>query len=100
MNDVELGVLDDDRIATALGLEPFEAISKLGDVGEEVSLDDLLDGGNISIFVENSVGSLGPFSGRRSKEKSAMMGRMIEAEDAGGCGRRGNEVTGRMARRS
>lgn len=58
LEDLELGVANDDGIAGAGGLEPVEAVAELGDVGEEITLDDLLDRGDISVLVEDDDAAL------------------------------------------
>lgn len=50
---LELNIANDDGIAGAGGLEPVEAVAELGDVGKEVTLNDLLDRGDICVLVED-----------------------------------------------
>lgn len=62
--DFELGVADEEGIAAANGLEPVEAVAELGNVGEEVALDDLFDGGNVGVLIEDGGGrGFGGFGG-------------------------------------
>lgn len=51
LEDLELSVTDENGIMATNCLQPIEAIAQLGDVGEKVSLDDLLNGGHIRVFV-------------------------------------------------
>lgn len=56
--DLELGVADEDGVAGADGLQPVEAVAELGDVGEEVALDDILDGGDVRVLIEDGGAAL------------------------------------------
>uniref|UniRef100_A0A7C8ZC15 Uncharacterized protein n=1 Tax=Opuntia streptacantha TaxID=393608 RepID=A0A7C8ZC15_OPUST len=54
LHNLELGISDLNRIATPHGLKPIKAITELRNVGEEVALDDFLNGGDIGILVEDN----------------------------------------------
>lgn len=53
LENLQLNIANFDRIAGFGGVEPIEAIAKLGDVGEEIAFDDFFDGGDIGVFVED-----------------------------------------------
>lgn len=53
LEDLELRVAEDERVAGAQGLEPVEAVAEAREVREEVPLDDPLDGRDVGVLVEH-----------------------------------------------
>ena len=51
--DLQLGLANDDGVAGFDGFEPIEAVAELGDVGEVVALDDLLQRLNVRVLVQH-----------------------------------------------
>lgn len=51
--DFQLGFANDDRVTGFDGFEPIEAIAELGDVGEVIALDDLLQRLHVRVLIEN-----------------------------------------------
>lgn len=55
LDDLQLGVADEEGVGGAEGAEPVEAVPQFGDVGEEVALDDVLDGRHVGVLVQHAV---------------------------------------------
>ena len=51
--DLQLGLANDHGVAGFDGFEPVEAVAELGDVGEVVALDDLLQRLNVRVLVQH-----------------------------------------------
>jgi len=53
VEDLELRVAEDERVAGTHRLEPVKAVPKAREVREEVPLDDALDCGDVGVLVEH-----------------------------------------------
>jgi len=98
VQDLELRIAEDERVAGPHSLEPIEAVAEAGEVREEVPLDDALDGGDVGVLVEH----LRPAALRRGGGGGGGGGggRGGRAR-GGGCGSlRRREAAGRIARRA